>query len=295
MFKKKQTQQRRPLTSKPADVFSYHSNRSGSETSRARYEAPTTHKRGFERLKHTPTVFALIVIVGCVIYASLLDSKPRVMISASTTGKSLQRPNQVYEDFISSQLKQSIFNKSKLTFDSGSIVVDLQKEYPEVANAIVTIPLLGHRPVIHLAVSSPAFILATTSGAYYISAEGKPLVRVSEVQHPLANIVTVTDEANVPVSAGKQVLPTATVSFIKSTIDQLTATKNTIQSITLPLAANEVQVQLTGQPYLVRFNTLEDARTQVGTYLAVKKRLEGSGQTPKEYIDVRVVERAYHR
>ena len=295
MFKKKQTQQRRPISSKPADVFSYHSSRSGSETARARYEAPPTHKRGLERLKHIPTVLALVVIVICVVYASLLDSKPRVMVSASTTGKSLQRPNKVYEDFITNTLKQSIFNKSKLTFDSSTIVSDLQKQYPEVANAIVTVPLLGHRPVVRIAVSSPAFILATSSGAYYISAEGQPLVRVADVQHQLANIVTVTDEANVPVTVGKQVLPSATVSFIRNTIDQLSATNNTVQTITLPLAANEVQVQIVGQPYLVRFNTLEDARTQVGTYLAVKKRLEGSGQIPKEYIDVRVVERAYYK
>ena len=131
--------------------------------------------------------------------------------------------------------------------------------------------------------------------AYYISAEGKPLVRVTEVANPLSNMTTVSDESNLPITIGKQVLPTDTVSFITSVIAQLKATHTSIQSVSLPLEANELQVRIVGQPYAVRFNTQEDARLQTGTYLAVKKRLEGSGDIPKEYIDVRVPERAYYK
>src|ERR1044071_897725 len=77
-------------------VFSYYSSRSGGESERARYEAPKTHKKGLERLKHLPTTLSLIAIVGCVFYASLLDNRPRIMVAASSTGKSLQRPAKVY-------------------------------------------------------------------------------------------------------------------------------------------------------------------------------------------------------
>jgi hypothetical protein len=217
------------------------------------------------------------------------------MIVASSTGKPLQRPTKVYEEYISKQLDSSIMNKSKLTFDSQSITEGLQKQFPEVANAIVTIPVVGHRPVVHIAVSSPAFILGSSSGAYYISADGKPLVRVSEVANPLSNMITVTDETNLPITIGKQILPTDTVSFITAVIKELQATNTPIQSITLPLEANELQVRIVNQPYMVRYNTLGDARIETGTFLAVKKRLEGSGDKPKEYIDVRVEERAYYK
>ncbi len=299
MFKKKQKQpegrnvQRNGQSQSP--VFSYYSNRSGGDSERARYEAPKTHRKGLERLKHLPTTVALVAIVGCVIYASLLDTRPRIMVAASSTGKSLQRPTKVYEEYISKQLAGSVMNKSKLTFDSSTVTKDLQKQFPEVANAIVTIPLVGHRPVVHIAVSSPAFILATSSGAYYLSADGRPLVRVTEVANPLSNMTTVADNTNIPITIGKQALPTDTVTFITSVIKQLQATNTPVQSITLPLEANELQVRLVGQPYSVRFNTVEDARLQVGTFLAVKKRLEGSGEIPKEYIDVRVEERAYYK
>lgn len=298
MFNKKKTEitERNPSANRPnAPVFSYYSSRSGGDSERGRYEPPKTRKTGLERLKHLPTTVALIAIVGCVIYASVLNNHPRVMIAASTTGKPLQRPTKVYEEYITKQLNSSVMNKSKLTFNSNSVTEGLQKQFPEVANAIVTIPLVGHRPVVHIAVSSPAFILGSSSGAYYVSADGMPLVRVSEVANPLSNMITVTDETNLPVTIGKQILPTDTVSFITAVIKQLQATKTPIQSVTLPLEANELQVRIVNQPYVVRYNTLGDARTETGTFLAVKKRLEGSGEKPKEYIDVRVEERAYYK
>jgi hypothetical protein len=186
-------------------------------------------------------------------------------------------------------------NKSKLTFDSNSVTEGLQKQFPEVANAIITIPLIGHRPVVHIAVSSPAFILGSSSGAYYVSSDGKPLVRVNEVANPLSNMITVTDETNLPVTIGKQILPTDTVSFITAVIKQLQATNTPVQSVTLPLEANELQVRIVDEPYAVRYNTLGDPRVETGTFLAVRKRLEGSGEKPKEYIDVRVEARAYYK
>lgn len=296
MFKKKQTPQRRTTnTDSSAPVFSYYSSRSGGETQRARYEPPAGQKRGLERLKHFPTALAIVIIVGSLLYASLLNTNPRVMIAASETGKPLQRPNEVYETFISKQLSESVLNRSKLTLNTEPIVTSLQREFPEVANAVITVPLIGHRPIVRIAVSSPAFILATNRGAYYINADGIPLVRVADVEHQIQGLTTVSDETGLSVTVGTQILPADTVSFISAVIAQLNATNTPVERISLPLEANEVQVRIQGQPYLVRFNTLEDPRKQVGTFLAVKNRLEGSGEIPKEYIDVRVVERAYYK
>ena len=295
MRNKKPQERRSPNQRQSANVFSYHSSRSGSDVSRARYEPPASERRGLERLKHAPTAIAIIVIVGSVIYASLLNNNPRLMIAASETGKPLQRSNQVYEDYISRQLNKSVLNKSKLTIDTKPLEESLRRQFPEVANAAITLPLLGHRPIVSIAVSSPAFILATSGGAYYISADGTPLVRVADVANPLKDIATVSDETGLPVTVGKQVLPSETVEFISTVLAQLEATNTEVTAVTLPLEANELRLQLSNQPYVVRLNTLEDAKTQVGTLLAVKGRLEGNRDIPKEYIDVRVVERAYYK
>ncbi len=294
--KKKKTDQRRsPQGGQPASVFSYYSNRSAPDVSRARYEPPSTHKRGLERLKHTPTLLAGIAIIVSLIYASVLSNQPRIQLYASESGRSLQRSEDVYSDFIAKKLSSSVFNKSKLTFSSQSLIEALEREFPEVDSAIVTLPLVGHKPIVRIAVSNPAFILATSQGAYYVNDKGVPLVRVSDVQEQPKNVSVVTDEAGLPIKVGKQVLTTDTVDFISQLLEQLNATKTAYESVTLPLEANEVQVRLTGRPYIVRFNSTQEARIQVGTLIAVKERLEGKGEAPKEYIDVRVEERAYYK
>lgn len=296
MFKKKQDNRRTPSYQQSAPVFSYHSNRSGAESARGRYEEPAGRlSDSTGRFRHLPTTLAIIVIIGSLLYTSVLDSNPRVMVAASSSGKSLQRPTGVYQEYIQGQLQDSIWNKNKLTLNTQPIVTDLQKQFPEVANAIITVPFLGHRPVVRIAVSSPAFVLATQKGSYYVSNTGVPLVRVSDVQHQLANLPTVTDETGLPVSVGTQILPTDTVEFISTVLQQLEASQTPVESVILPLSANELHIRIKNQPYVVRFNTNGNGEIQAGTFLAVKKRLEGSGDIPKEYIDVRVDERAYYK
>lgn len=297
MFRKKSEPElrRRPSGQEPARVFSYYSSRSGVDSQRARYEPAPSEGHGLGRFKHVPTALATVVIVGSLLYASVLDTMPRIMVVASENGKPLQRPNAVYEDYVAKQLAGSLLNRSKLTINTEPIAVSLSRQFPEVANAVITIPLIGHRPIVHVAVSSPAFILATSNGAYYISSSGVPLVRVADVVHQVDGIATVTDETGLTVTLGQQILPADTVSFISEIIGQFKATNTPFGQIVLPLEANELQARLPNLPYVVRFNTLEEARTQFGTFAAVKQRLEGSGESPKEYIDVRVVERAYYK
>lgn len=295
--KKKETKGRRPAAgSQSRQVFSYYSNnRSAPEESRARYEPPVHRRRGLDRLKHVPTLVALVVIVGCALYASMLSSSPRVHIVATENGKSLQRPVEVYAEATAAAMGDSVFNKSKFTFNSQQVASKLRQQFPEVASVIVSVPIVGKRPVVSLAISSPVLVLATNSGAYYVSDSGTPLVKVSDVAKPLENIMTVSDESGLPVTPGTQVLPTETVTYIRDVIWQLQATQTQTQSITLPADANELQLRLVNQPYVVRLNTTLDPRVSVGTFLAVKSRLEGSGTIPKEYIDVRVEERVYYK
>lgn len=218
-----------------------------------------------------------------------------MLVTATESGKGLQQADTVYASFVESELNKSVTNRSKFTFDGTATIEALRKQYPEVSTAIVTIPLLGQKPVVRIAVASPAFILATPSGAFYVSDRGVPLVRVDDVQTPLQNIPTVTDQSNVPVTVGKQVLPQDTVTFIQGILQQLVATQMPFDSVTLPLEANEIQVQLSDAKYYVRFNTLEDPRAQVGTLRAVQNRLKNTGEQPSAYIDLRVAERAYYK
>ncbi len=85
------------------------------------------------------------------------------------------------------------------------------------------------------------------------------------------------------------------IQFITRLDSQLKAEKLEVQAYTLPLLANELHVRLQGQGYYMKFNTENDSRVQVGTYLAVIEKLNSAGQAPTEYIDFRIEERAYYK
>lgn len=294
MFKKKQLPSRKTLPGSTTSVFSYYSSRSSSETARARYE-PLNSGKGFARLKHLPVVLALLVIVSTLVYASFLTVKPRVIIASTSNGKSLERSSDIYERHIAQELQKTPLNRSKLTFDAQPLTLSLRSQFPEVGGVAVTLPIIGQRPVVHIAVSSPAFILASTNGAYYMNNEGVALIRVADVKTPLDNLTTVSDTSGVPVTVGQQALPRKTVVFISSVIANMHALNAPIESLELSGEAHELKMQLPGKGYYVRLSSLRDARVQVGTLRAVENRLQSEKVLPEEYIDVRVEERAFYR
>ncbi len=295
MFKKVKTNDRNAKrTPKGSPVFSYHSSRSGPDHERGRYQLPVEFDSK-KRQGYIYTAVAVLFILVILWFMTLVSTNPVVSVVSNKSDSAIQRPPEVYEQFISSQLRSSSSNRNKLTFNSNSLSTSIQSQFPEVSDVVVTMPLVGNRPHIHLLVSTPAFILSNASGAYYISNQGVPLVKVSDVTNRLQGISTVADESGVPIQVGKQVLPVETVSFIREIIRQMEVAKMKISSLTLPQEANELQLRLEGKPYVIRFNTMGDPVVQAGSYLALNSHKKGDTGWGSEYIDVRVEGRVYFK
>jgi hypothetical protein len=91
-------------------------------------------------------------------------------------------------------------------------------------------------------------------------------------------------------------LPAASVGFIQTVIAQLAAKQFVVSGMTLPAAASELDAQLAGQPYFVKFNLESDnPRGEVGTFLATIAQLRRQNIVPAKYVDVRVDGRAYYQ
>ena len=86
------------------------------------------------------------------------------------------------------------------------------------------------------------------------------------------------------------------ISFIKTVIAQLAAKQVIVSGLTLPVASREIDANIAGVGYIVKFN-LQDGKAlqQAGTFLATKGRLDSQSITPSQYIDVRVPGRAYYK
>jgi hypothetical protein len=109
-------------------------------------------------------------------------------------------------------------------------------------------------------------------------------------------VPTVVDQNPLNITTGQVALPTTSVHFIQTVVAQLGAQHIHFTSIVLPKAASELDVQIAGKPFYVKFNTEDNSPLQqVGTFIAVYKHLQAQGITPHRYIDVRIDGRAYYK
>lgn len=237
------------------------------------------------------SVCAMVVAVG---YLFTLSSNARVSVVADPG--SLHREVSTYSAFIDKQLGSSLLNYSKLSINTLKLEDQIYKEFPEIQNVTVAIPLFAHRPLIELTSVEPVFMLSSgTNSKYYINPQGVALLSVDSIQAPEKSLLTVIDQSTISLEQGMRVLPRDLVNYIVELQRQFDAKEYTTAQTVLPPTPNELQVRFEGRPYVVRFNTSIDPVEQAGTYMALFEDLESKNIVPAEYIDLRVAGRAYYK
>lgn len=300
---RKSTQQRRAnpqmerLGSK--GVFSYHSTqRSGGETTTRRFdqfrEAPARRRFRFN-WHQLPIILASCAIIVCLIYIGTLSGKPRVVVMGDQQ-RSLLRDRSVYEQAATEALGSSWLNGSKITVNTKQVSIDLRRRFPELSVAVVTIPLMDRRPVVEVAGAQPALSLRANNSAFLLDETGRALVSDKDIPDVGSwKVPQVIDESSAKAKVGQGILPEQTVTFITTFVAQLQAKGLKVTELRLPSQASELQVKIDGSNYVIKTSTRSDPRQAAGTFLALKDKLAQLHTTPKEYVDVRVEEKAYYK
>jgi hypothetical protein len=306
-----QTGRRRPQPSTDADkrpqAFSYYSQRSGNTPTAGRQPLdPELARQENIKMDSSPTEWwrsRPVVIAGSVAGIILLgvvlnlSGDPKVVPVTKGGNSYFLQDMQVYQQTAAKRLGSSLLNKNKLTVNATGLEQELDRQYPEISKATVSIPLIGSRPTVYIEPNRPSFILTTSdSGAYLMDDAGRALVSISQISDPgELSVPTIEDRSGVRVTLGSQALPSTTVAFAETFVRYLKAAGVEFGNLTLPAASSELDIAIKGKPYLVKTNLMGDARLEAGTFLAAKGRLEKDKTTPVKYIDVRVPERAYYQ
>jgi hypothetical protein len=270
------------------------------QTPKEREAADAAPKQlGHFLLKRFGLIILLIALVISSVNALSLSNNARVLSLDSSGGNSFLHDKTAYEAAASQLFANSIWNRNKITVNTARIDQGMLKQFPELSSVSVTLPLLSKRPVVYIQTAQPALILAARDGSYIIDTSGKALLRAaslpsgSQLKLPL-----VTDQSGLKIGIGRQVLSSDNVGFIQMVAAQLAAHRFTPASMELPVGTSELDVHLSGQPYVVKFNLQSgagDARQQAGTFLATQAKLQSQNITPSQYVDVRVDGRAYYK
>lgn len=240
-----------------------------------------------------PIILAVLIVVCSLLYTTTLSSTPKITIEGGDDFKAL-RSVEAYQRTAEDIMSASILNKSKLTIDTGHIKEELQQRFPELSDVQITLPLTGHRPVIHAISERPALLLATQRGVFVVGENGKLLMKSTDA-NVLPDLPSVRDDANLAVEPGKSVLSAQDVDFITSLYTHLASKQIAVSSLTLPVLASELHVRLSDRPYYVKFSLLTDPRIAAGQYIALMNKLDRDNIVPSEYVDSRVEERIFYK
>lgn len=237
-----------------------------------------------------------VVILFSVVNILSLSSQAKILPLVSGQNKTFLRDESVYQSAADKLLASSIWNRNKITINSDKLAQELTAQFTELDSVSITIPLLAHRPVVYIEPAHPALILQGLDGAFVVSSSGKALLHAAApeaLNQP--SLPKLNDQSGLHVELNHQALPANDVDFILTVVAQLNAKQFTVASMTLPPASRELDVQIAGQPYLIKFNLMEQARGQAGTFLATIAQLQSQNIMPAKYVDVRVPGRAYYQ
>ena len=296
-----------PGTRSSQPAFSYYAQR-------AERPVEPTRQRGRSEAADTPSrkgpvasyiwqragLWILLIAASILLLSSLnLNTDPRLVTLSPRQDSYLLHSQTVYQQGVVSLLSGSIWNHTKLTIQTKSVSNQLQQKFPELSQVSITLPLLGHRPVIYLTFARPALILTSGNNGFVLDDTGKVLVPVSQLPADShLTLPTVSNQTGLSPAVGKFALTSSEVQFVQAVLIELNRRQIGTTSVALTAGGDELDVYIKGQPYFVKFNTqmsVQDARQQAGTFIAVQNKLQSENITPSQYIDVRVEGRAYYK
>ncbi len=246
------------------------------------------------RKRRLPTLIALIIITGSILFSTTVSSQPSISLVSGQAP--IYRSLEEYSDAASTILEQKLAYKTKFTINTKEIEDALLEKYPELAAVAIRLPLIGRRPTLIVEQKSPILILTTQVKSFIIDEDG---IAISELQllatEAREGLPVVLDQSGLELTIGSQAVTSETVTFVRAVLAQITSQKLSINQLTLPPFANQLDITLKGTQYYIKTDISGDANLQIGTFLAVRDRLRKDGITPTEYIDVRVEERAFYK
>lgn len=304
---------RRPVQQAERQSFTYYSSRRANTNARNVYEGRQPDKQRTKKsvaaagkslwskdtVHRLTNIILVVVLAACLISILQIDNNPRIVILNKKTSYALHKESD-YRAAVIDSLRGSWFNDNKVTINTASVVDALRRQFPEIYDVSVVLPLVGHRPTVYIELARPALLLRGSAESVVVDVTGRALVKSSPGSSGAGKTLpTVIDESHLRLQVGNIALSSANVAFIEDVVRQFDQQGVAIAKLVLPAAKEELDVYVKGVTYHVKFNLHEStSREQAGTYFAVRQHLIQQGKKvsmPKDYIDVRLVGRAYFK
>ena len=285
------------------NAFAYYAQRSperaqlGRQVFRETLTARNAQKAATYWLRRFGMLMVLLTIVIGIVSVLGLSTDPKIIPLEDTANRSgYLHSFDTYQQAAQKLFGGSFLNRNKITLDANGIAAAMKQEFPELASVSVSFALVGHRPLVYVESTKPVLVLVSGGRSYVIDEKGRAISELRGTSAESLHLINAQDQSGAAATVGQLALSSDTVAFIQEVLFQMQQKHIGISTFVLPAASSELDMHLAGQAYYVKFNLVsQTADQQIGTFLAVRHQLLGKGNSPKQYIDVRVDGRAYYK
>lgn len=229
-----------------------------------------------------------MAIIAGLVFCLILKPYPKVVVNSNA-----YHPSADYVAAVNNAFKAAR-NKTKPTLDKRGIADALKKQFPEIDSVKIEVPIISQIPTLRLSIAAPTFNFSSNSNLYVVGSNGV-IAGLSSQLTGASNLPNVIDQSGLMAAIGKQVLSTEAIAFINTILAQCQRAGLKVQSLTLPAAAQELDLRVQNQPYFVKFYLGGDVLSQAGQYLAAKHKFDSENTQPGQYLDVRVGGKIFYK
>lgn len=248
--------------------------------------------RRFERIRSSWFMIAVALVAVIILgYVSSLSSRPHVSVQGMQ-----YRSAADYEKRVQQAFGNDVRNRVKPFLRTKSLEQAISDAIPEAQTVIVSSSLLGHRPEVKIITDVPAAIFSQPNSTDYIlSNRGRLLLPAGDTNIPTVSLPIIQNLTGVQGKAGEQFMrPDETLAFTRLLAQYVADSSKPL--FTLTTTPHEITAKELGRgTYYGKYLLSDTITTQYGSLRATEKKLQELGQAPTEYIDVRLVDKAYYK
>lgn len=190
------------------------------------------------------------------------------------------------------------FNQAWL-LDDQALGAAMQARHPEVASVqLSTGSAAQARLKAQLTFRRPVFVWRDlTKAEQFVDSKGVLFTKNFDKTIDIKKLVQIEDESGVVLEAGNSVLTAALVTFVGRLHTELPRLyeNKAVARVVIPRSTREVQAQITGLPYLIKFSSTRSFDEQIGELASLRSYLQRENINPVSHIDVRLSDKAFFK
>ena len=234
-------------------------------------------------------LLAVIILVYLYIAHGLVNT---IEMMGEYSPETAQKANQL--------VKRNIFSRTKLFINQAELINELKSFDSAISQVEVSLPVIGTTIRIDIQSRQPFARWKEDKSDTNLAVDTKGILFVADKPLP-DGLPTISDSSAIEPAIGDLALLPGYVQFISEfesalSLSHLFGGPNRLEhSYEVPASSRELDIKFAGKPYLVKLLITRSAEDQITELTDLTDYLTSNGITPKQYIDLRVDNRAYYK